>query len=106
MFDDNMLLCCDSAEFHVMTEILERQQRKTNKKPNTKNKKENKMAKTNIVTIIEDSIITGVKYGTVEAIVDAQPQSQTTDKETLLNKHKQQQVLKNNNIIRQRMQCK
>ena len=101
MFDDNMLLCCDSAEFHVMTEILERQQRKTNKKPNTKNKKENKMAKTNIVTIIEDSIITGVKYGTVE-IIDAQPESQI-DKATILNKHKQQQVLKNNSIIRQRI---
>ena len=57
--------------------------------------------KINIVTIIEDSIITGVKYGTVE-IIDAQPESQI-DKATILNKHKQQQVLKNNSIIRQRI---
>lgn len=109
MFDViNMLHGCDSAQIRVMSELMEEQQ-KTDKEQtinNKTNKGKYKMDKTNIVTIVEDSVITGVKYGTVEVIVDAQPQSQTTDKKTLLNKHKQQQVLKNNNIIRQRMQCK
>ena len=101
MFNNNMPLCCDSAEFHVMTEILEQQQQKINQKPNTKNKRKNEMDKMNIVTIVENSIITGVKYGTVE-IVDTQPQSQI-DKASVLSKHNQKQVVKNNAIIHQRI---
>ena len=96
-----MPLCCDSAEFHVMTEILEQQQQKINQKPNTKNKRKNEMDKMNIVTIVENSIITGVKYGTVE-IVDTQPQSQI-DKAAVLSKHNQKQAVKNNAIIHQRI---
>ena len=107
MFDIiNMLHCCDSAQIRVMSELMEEQQ-KTDKKQtinNKTNKGKSKMDKINIVTIVEDSIITGVKYGTVE-IVDTKPQSQI-DKETLLNKHKQQQTAKNNGIIRQRTHCK
>ena len=101
MFNNNMPLCCDSAEFHVMTEILEQQQQKINQKPNTKNKRKNEMDKMNIVTIVENSIITGVKYGTVE-IVDTQPQSQI-DKAAVLSKHNQKQAVKNNAIIHQRI---
>lgn len=96
-----MPLCCDSAEFHVMAEILERQQQKIKQKTNTKNKRKNEMDKMNIVTIVENSIITGVKYGTVE-IVDTQPQSQT-DKAAVLSKHNQKQAVKNNAIIHQRI---
>ena len=101
MFNNNMPLCCDSAEFHVMTEILEQQQQKINQKPNTKNKRKNEMDKMNIVTIVENSIITGVKYGTVE-IVDTQPQSQI-DKAAVLSKQKKKQAVKNNAIIHQRI---
>ena len=101
MFDNNMSLCCDSADFHVMAEILERQQQKIKQKTNTKNKRKNEMDKMNIVTIVENSIITGVKYGTVE-IVDTQPQSQI-DKAAVLSKHNQKQAVKNNAIIHQRI---
>ena len=96
-----MPLCCDSADFHVMAEILERQQQKIKQKTNTKNKRKNEMGKMNIVTIVENSIITGVKYGTVE-IVDTQPQSQI-DKAAVLSKHNQKQAVKNNATIHQRI---
>ena len=107
MFDIiNMLHCCDSAQIRVMSELMEEQQ-KTDKKQTINNKTNQgkyKMDKTNIVTIVEDSVITGVKYGTVE-IVDTQPQSQI-DKAAVLNKHNQKQAVKNNGIIRQRTHCK
>ena len=89
MFDIiNMLHCCDSAQIRVMSELMEEQQ-KTDKKQtinNKTNKGKYKMDKTNIVTIVEDSVITGVKYGTVE-IVDTQPQSQI-DKAAVLSNQK------------------
>lgn len=105
MFDIiNMLHCCDSAQIRVMSELMEEQQ-KTDKKQTINNKTNQgkyKMDKTNIVTIVEDSVITGVKYGTVEIIVDAQLQSQI-DKAAVLSKHNQKQAVKNNAIIHQRI---
>ena len=104
MFDIiNMLHCCDSAQIRVMSELMEEQQ-KTDKKQtinNKTNKGKSKMDKINIVTIVEDSVITGVKYGTVE-IVDTKPQSQI-DKAAVLSKHNQKQAVKNNAIIHQRI---